>query len=542
MLNSERQLEQHGTPCHRAVMSIPCHQQMACPDSLDSLEASALAELGQADWPVLQALDVSHNQYNGSGWMAQIAKSPWIAIQDLNLRWTVLGVDDAKQLGQLKWPQLKRLTLGMCFLNLNEGSRVSAMHYVSAGVWPELQALNVSDKNLSADSVAALVKGQWPALQNLDIGQMYSDPSPNFVQALAKAPWTALQDLNLEDTELLGQDISSLGDLDWKHITRLNLSNCFHGDIWNQADLADAMRAFTASKWPQLKVLDVCNNQMDGTVMHQLTEHLSSSRSLAEIRLGGNEVSYLSGLGSMNSLEHAPMSNWQHIRTMDLQDTIMSPEEVELLLLSAPDSLDTLYVSCRVKQTTIARPSRECWLCNTTMYMHVAAGPNLCEVLCSLSAGFWHVTRLDLQRYHVLSIEEVKELVKWDLSMLQHLFLASLGIGDPCQMPEMARVLSLGHWPNLRTLDLNSNIIDDLFVSILIGGKWPSLEQLVLFGNKIGEDGVRQLSYASWPHVTQLNLDGNKFNRDDNFDVPLAMEKRLAPLLHAIWAGMEVGL
>ena len=487
--------------------------------SFNSLEATALAELVQADWPMLRTLQLMDNQYSGSALVAQIAKSTWTGVQHLNLSGTRLGVDDAKQLGHLTRLQLKRLVLYgcfyRCFRHLDEDSRISAMHHVSAGEWPELQALDVGFNNLSADSTAELVKGQWPALQDLDIScsRWGSQSRGKLVQALATAPWMALQRLNLASSRLTAQDISSLGNLNWTHITQLKLTHCLHPDSDSDSDvdgdsdsgtkdqsaLADAMRAFTAGKWPRLTALDVSSNNMDDTVMHQLTHYLSPSTVLAYIDLNGNNVASLFGL---DNLEHAPMSNWKHLRELNLIASKLSPEEIELLLWSAPQSLHKLQISCQVKQATTARPSCEHWPCLTTLRMYVTTGPNLCEVLCSLSAGFWPVYYLDLivetGQHHEFSVEEVAELVKWDLSMLRELQLENLGIGDPHQMPEMARVLSLGHWPNLRTLGLSSNIIDDLFVSILIGGKWPSLSMVALCENKIGEDGVRLL-HASWP-------------------------------------------
>ena len=186
----------------------------------------------------------------------------------------------------------------------------------------------------------------------------------------------------MHSTKLGAHDISLLGQLNWIHITRLSLRNCFVNELLDRAALTDAMQAFTAGNWPCLEVLDVSNNSMYDTVIHQLTQCLSPSTSLKEIRLGGNGVAYWSDVVTMSSWECASMGNWQNLRSMDLQDTILSPQDVELLLWSSSQSLDTLHVSCQVSQTTTARPSKECWPCNTTMNMIVAVGTNLCEVLC----------------------------------------------------------------------------------------------------------------------------------------------------------------
>lgn len=116
--------------------------------------------------------------------------------------------------------------------------------------------------------------------------------------------------------------------------------------------------------------------------------------------------------------------------------------------------------------------------------MTVAAGTTLYEVLGSLSAELWSVTTLELAvqagQQHVLSVPETEASVKWDLHNLQDLILVNVGVGDHQQMPEMALVMSLGHWPNLRKLDLSYNCIDDLFLSLTIDCQWLLLEHVVL--------------------------------------------------------------
>ena len=180
------------------------------------------------------------------------------------------------------------------------------------------------------------------------------------------------------------------------------------------------------------------------------------------------------------------------------------------------------------------------------MNMIVAAGTNLCEVLCSLSAGFWPVTTLDLAveagQHHQFLVKEVKELVKWNLSVLQELHLVGLGIGSCRQMPEMVHVLSCGHWPNLRKLDLTANVIDDLFAGLLADAKWPMLDHVILVENEIGENGVWQLTHANWPHLTDLDLARNNFNRHDHLFVWSGGEQRLTRLLHARWPGIAINL
>ena len=103
-------------------------------------------------------------------------------------------------------------------------------------------------------------------------------------------------------------------------------------------------------------------------------------------------------------------------------------------------------------------------------------------------------------------------------------------------MPEMALALSLGHWPKLRKLDLSTNAIDDLFVSLMIDCRWPLLEQVDLCDNEIGEDGVWQFSYAIWPQLAFLKLNCNAFTWTQ-CDV---LEKRLLPTLRAKWPGITV--
>ena len=188
------------SPCKKAcqfLRSSKCPALTALNVGNNYLGAPAIAKLLQADWPTLQVLDISCNCCDGKEFMDQIAQMPWTALHHVNLNSNALGVDDALHLGQARWPHLKRLDLQHCFRQLIEGNRVAAMRHLSAGAWPQLQILNISHNWLSANSVAELIKGQWPSLLSLDIS--FSSPSfessPRFVEELAKAPWTALQNL-----------------------------------------------------------------------------------------------------------------------------------------------------------------------------------------------------------------------------------------------------------------------------------------------------------------------------------------------------------
>ena len=215
---------------------------------------------------------------------------------------------------------------------------------------------------------------------------------------------------------------------------------------------------------------------MVDTVVHQLTQSLSPSTSLKEIKLGGNGVA--NDPLSMSSWEYVSMSEWDHLSTMDLPGNVLSPNELDLLLRASPGSLNKLHVTCQVDHVTSARPDRECWPCTTISCMIVATVPNLHEVLCSLSAGVWPVTTLELVvpegQHHEMSVEEAS-----------------------------------GHWPRLRKLNLRSNVIHDLFVSLLVDGNWPLLKSVDLYDNEIGEEGVQQLCNANWPHLAKLDLGDN---------------------------------
>lgn len=194
---------------------------------------------------------------------------------------------------------------------------------------------------------------------------------------------------------------------------------------------------------------------------------------------------------------------------MDLQGSWLTPDEVDILLASSPESLHTLCVCCIVITPTKTRPSLQSWPRRTVMDMTVNSG-HLTPVLRSLSKGYWPVKRLNMaghpsHPHETLSTRALNELVTWDLSALEVLSFTNFGVGHPWNLIEVIHVLSHGVWSNLRRLDLDVDRVSDAFVQ-LTQGKWPLLECLNIACKH--EDGeFLGLLEASWPQMPGLDLE-----------------------------------
>ena len=348
------------------IAAVVCCQHLADSDwpaltalnlRKNSLSAAALAQLVKADWPILQELQISFNQLQrGTGFMHQLAQAPWTALQELNISSNMLGVKDAMQLGRLGCKQLTRLNIARCFRHLEAADVTQAMRHFAAGEWPELKALNVSDNSLSSEAIAELANGAWPELQSLDASfnelqhdydewQHQLEGRPGFVQALGMASWTALQHLNLSCNALIAEDAQFLGQLDWPQLKSLDVRDCFRA---SGRCKVSAMPNFAASDWPQLTTLDVCENLFGETIMCDM---LRGAR-LDYLKLGGNEVV---------SWARSVSPGWDHLGSLDLQGSPLSPEDICTLLGSCSHAFNTLHISCQVDWPTQARPSASSW-------------------------------------------------------------------------------------------------------------------------------------------------------------------------------------
>lgn len=447
--------------------------------SQNFLDAKGMAELIRGDWPRLRSLDLSRNLWSATHFVAVLAKAHWTAVQDLNLESNQFTEDDFYQLGQLKWAHLTRLNIAHC---LDQIDRQVSMKHVAAGCWPQLAALDVSCNRLSAEDVAELVQGHWPALQSLSLAHS----GHGITAQLAGSAWTSLQHVDLRGCRLTAKEASLLAG--WPHLVSLNLRGCF--GYSKSYKLTAAMGRISRGAWPALAALDVRDNRLEVSI-----SELEFWAKLREVKLSGNKIDGPSLLALVGSTS---------LRTLKLRGVVLSPEDVDCMLQSCRPALDTVHLTCAASQVTEARPSKESWPLHTHLEMSVSID---CATLHSLSEGHWPATALKLtNRAEPITIAAVQELIKWDLSTLDTLSIGGLGIGYADNMQSSFEVLCRANWPRLRRLDISYNSMGDTFVQDLIGGKWPLLETLCLFGNLISGCGVRQLVRAEWPCLSQVQL------------------------------------
>ena len=236
-----------------------------------------MLELVSGDWPRLRSLDLSHNQKQfAPHFVGALAMAQWTAVQYLNLESNQFTEDDMYQLGQLKWAHLTWLNIAQC---QDWVDCQIAMKHVAAGCWPQLAALDVSDNRLSAEGVAELVKGQWPALRSLRL----ADSGKGTVAQLADSAWTLLQHIDLRGCcGLTAEEALLLAD--WPHLVSLNLRRCF--GYARSSVLAAIMGQISRGSWPALTALDVRDNSLQLNV----TSEPEFWAKLRVLKLSGNSI------------------------------------------------------------------------------------------------------------------------------------------------------------------------------------------------------------------------------------------------------------
>ena len=174
------------------------------------LEASALAQLVNGQWPCLTQLDLSCNNFPTSA-LAQFKKASWPLLEWLNLQGT-LGAETQMPLASS---------------DAIAAAQQQGYHDLAQCQWPRLVHLNLDSCNLN----------------------------PQNMRELCRAPWSFLADLNLTSSCLAKEALSHLVKAEWLHLSSLHM---------NFADLdCQAMQRFAQGQWPCLRYLNLCGNNLD---------------------------------------------------------------------------------------------------------------------------------------------------------------------------------------------------------------------------------------------------------------------------------------
>ena len=347
------------------------------------ITAAAMAELAKGQWPALRSLDVSATQRClEDSFVPELAKGPWTALQHLTLGNVCLGVGAAQRLQSAHLPHWTELDLShslalpssvfvqqgvglgkfrpvrpidMVDGELEKEECVAKCRHIAAGKWLQLANLNLGLNQLTAGAMTELAKGNWPALQKLDLSANNQLPaSAGFVEQLALSAWTALQELDLRNTGAWSADMQWLQRAMWPQLTCMD----FRGRHLYTFEGASEFEAFSKA-W-------------QGSQPHWPLVHL---------RLGYRglcipEVEQLSPL----------LVGWCSLKHLHLGESMLRPEQIECLLQACGPTLDTLRVECHVRAATEYKPEMGSWPCNTMLHL---LGELDEAVLQSLSLGYW---------------------------------------------------------------------------------------------------------------------------------------------------------
>jgi len=170
-----------------------------------NFEARSLTDLAMADWPLLEAIDLTNNCLQLASWKV-LAEAHWPRLRRLSMR---CNDADAAKLWCLvtgSWPWLEELDLSNNFLD------EQCMQTLSKRNWPQLKKLNLQGcRAPHADGLAHLTLGNWPCLESLNLSQNLYLPTQGLM-ALAEAHRPLFKNLDLgstaADLSIFGRDLA----------------------------------------------------------------------------------------------------------------------------------------------------------------------------------------------------------------------------------------------------------------------------------------------------------------------------------------------
>ena len=218
-------------------------------DFRSAAAAPALAALSRRVG--LRRLDVGDCRLSAAGFKA-LVEAAWPALTSLCMRRAVVAFDGPHALGAAAFagfPALEELDLSYVAL----GEAGAAL--LASRRWARLWALCLRQAQLDAAGLTALVRGAWPALEDMDL-------SHNDLSSAAAAPALAalsrhvgLRRLNITYCQLSAAGFKALAEASWPALTSLRAVNA--QAAFDGAHALDAAAAFTG--FPALEELDLAH-------------------------------------------------------------------------------------------------------------------------------------------------------------------------------------------------------------------------------------------------------------------------------------------
>ena len=227
-------------------------------------------------------------------------------------RWPKLKVfeafksySDALQgLENAAWADLEYLDLANCRLGEAEGIGLAT----AAKHWRRLRVLNLAYNHLTANAVIALSEVLLPLLGDLNLSKNEIGPAIGAALANGAPQWPSLRKLDLCNVELDDAGLEALLSARFPLLEDVDLSG-------NQLQLsARFVFVNAATQWPNLRVLDLSDNQIPSLGWQRLaTNHFDK---LEQLSIGSTDELELDPAGVRALREGA--RHWPRLRAFEL--------------------------------------------------------------------------------------------------------------------------------------------------------------------------------------------------------------------------------
>jgi len=231
------------------------------------------------------------------------------------------------------------------------------------------------------------------------------------------------------------------------------------------------------SEWPNLKKLNIGSNPFGD----QGLEILVSKKwpHLEELNVRGTEIK-TEGVQFM-----VANSNWPNLKKLNISSNAIQEEGIKMLVSAKWPLLEDLNLYA------------------TTIPFHLYHGRSI--QLFFDQAQWPNMKKLAIHQ-NPIGIPAFEALVSIDWPHLEDLNLH----GTTITLEKLQLLVHKSNWPNLKRLDIAANEIRDEGLDMLTQAKWPLLEDLDLWHTRITDRGIESIVIKShWPNLKTLNLSEN---------------------------------
>jgi len=229
---------------HRAKWPQLIHLNL----SQNEIDDDAIEELAQANWPLLEKLDLSYTKITKRKYLSFVLNTKWPSLEEI--RMDSVGEFARRALLQKNWPLLEELNLRYGEITQNEIELI-----VNRCSWPRLMHLNLSYNNILDGGIEVLSRGNWPKLQTLDLRKT-NMTAVGVKMIINQANWPWLKSLSLSENEIGDEGVKVLAQGDWPGLENLNLRGI-------NMTAVGVITITVQGKWPKLKDFNLSDNEIN---------------------------------------------------------------------------------------------------------------------------------------------------------------------------------------------------------------------------------------------------------------------------------------